>query len=95
MFKLKWMVLAVLPLTVATTVVAEEGREAVSFQEAKKHQIDVMEKKLTCLKAASTRADLVQCHESAKQEHKQFAKERIQEQRRKLDEREKRLDSTP
>ena len=94
MIRLKWMVLAVLPLTVATAV-AEEGGEAVSFQNAKEHQIEVMEKKLACIKGAATRADLVQCHESAKQEHKQFAKERIQEQRRKLDEREKKLNSTP
>ncbi|MBF0110449.1 MAG: hypothetical protein HQL76_14875 [Magnetococcales bacterium] len=95
---LRWLAALALPLMVSGVNAEEEkqGKEAgPGFQQAKEHQIQMTEKKLACLKNATSRSDLKQCHEAAREDHKKRAREKIQEQRRRLDEQEKQLDANP
>lgn len=70
---------------------AVKGDKAAQFKARKAREIQDLEARLTCVKAANSPAELKQCHESVKARHQSEQLQRIQEQRRKLDEREKAL----
>ncbi|MBF0628481.1 MAG: hypothetical protein HQL91_09705 [Magnetococcales bacterium] len=61
------------------------------FKARKAREIQNLESKLTCLKAANTPADLKHCHDVQKERLQDEKLQRIQEQRKKLDEREQSL----
>lgn len=75
----------------AGDVAAKEPDKAAQFKARKVREIQDLEARLTCVKAANSPAELKQCHESVKARHQSEQLQRIQEQRRKLDEREKAL----
>lgn len=61
------------------------------FKANKALQVQMLEEKLACVKAASSVADMKRCHDAQKARHQGEQLKRIEEQRRKLDEREKSL----
>lgn len=76
---------------VTTAAAAMECGTGPYFLARKANQVQMVEKHLACLKAASSQPDMVLCHKAAEQERKQQEQQNIQEQRRKLDKRERPL----
>ncbi|MBF0440092.1 MAG: hypothetical protein HQL93_13370 [Magnetococcales bacterium] len=70
---------------------AKKAENPEKFKENKAKHVQMLEEKLTCVKAANSQADLKNCHEAQKQRMQNERLARIPEQRKKLDEREKAL----
>ncbi len=84
--------LAVVPAWVGAQPPADQNAKKLErFQAQKSKMIEMMEQKLTCLKAANTPADMKSCHEAQKARQQAEQLQRIQEQRKKLDKRENAL----
>ncbi|MBF0270980.1 MAG: hypothetical protein HQL98_02735 [Magnetococcales bacterium] len=91
----KWQgVVAVAVFLLAAPVWAAGGanpEKEEQFKARKAREIQNMEEKLACLKAANTPAEVKRCHEAQKMRHQTEQLQRIQEQRKKLDAREQNL----
>lgn len=63
-------VVGILALVTVPVWAGADDKQDADFQKAKEHQIQMLETRLSCLKAANTRQDIRLCHEKAKQERK-------------------------
>lgn len=61
------------------------------FKARKAREIQNLELKLSCFKAANSPAEMKRCHDAQKERNQSEQLQRIQEQRKKLDEREMNL----
>ncbi|MEO5345266.1 MAG: hypothetical protein H7834_02670 [Magnetococcus sp. YQC-9] len=85
---------AAMPVWAAGDAAAKEAAKAdkaEQFKARKAREVQDLEAKLSCIKAANTPAEMKRCQEAQKARHQNEQLQRIQDQRKKLDEREKNL----